>query len=171
MKRAISILLILCPLAFSQTKNPVATVVQQIIPRQSKNLIGAVDLMPGDKFGYKPTPQQVTFGQLVVHIIESNNFLCSKIGDIAAPKIPEPNESDSKEKLSGALRASFDFCNAAVAKLDDSKLGDEVELHGGRRGPRALAVFALTNDWADHYSAAAQYLRLNGLLPPSAQKK
>jgi hypothetical protein len=24
-------------------------------------------------------------------------------------------------------------------------------------------------DWADHYSTAASYLRLNGLLPPSAK--
>jgi hypothetical protein len=31
-------------------------------------------------------------------------------------------------------------------------------------------MFALTNDFADHYSAAAMYLRLNGLLPPTAQE-
>ena len=35
----------------------------------------------------------------------------------------------------------------------------------------AFALIALTNDWADHYSAAAMYLRLNGLLPPTAQPK
>jgi hypothetical protein len=55
--------------------------------------------------------------------------------------------------------------------VDDSKLGDTVELGGGREGPRAFALIALTNDWADHYSAAAMYLRLNGLLPPTAQEK
>jgi hypothetical protein len=32
-------------------------------------------------------------------------------------------------------------------------------------------LIALTpNDWADHYSAAAIYLRLNGVLPPTAKK-
>jgi len=46
-----------------------------------------------------------------------------------------------------------------------------VELFGGLEGPRAFALIALTNDWADHYSAAAMYLRLNGLLPPTAQEK
>jgi hypothetical protein len=55
--------------------------------------------------------------------------------------------------------------------VDDSKLADEVELFGGRKGPRAFAMIALTNDWADHYSSAAMYLRLNGLLPPTAQAK
>jgi hypothetical protein len=46
-----------------------------------------------------------------------------------------------------------------------------VQLFGGREGPRAFALIALTNDWADHYSAAAMYLRLNGLLPPTAREK
>ena len=51
------------------------------------------------------------------------------------------------------------------------KVTDKIELFGGRKGPRAFALIALTNDWADHYSSAAMYLRLNGLLPPTAQPK
>ncbi len=87
-------------------------------------------------------------------------------------KAPVPlKESDSKEKLVTALKASFEFCTTALSKVDDSKLGDEIELFGGRKGPRAFALIALTNDWADHYSSAAMYLRLNGLLPPTAQPK
>ena len=35
----------------------------------------------------------------------------------------------------------------------------------------ARARVLLTNDWADHYSSAAMHLRLNGLLPPTAQPK
>jgi hypothetical protein len=42
-------------------------------------------------------------------------------------------------------------------------------LFGGRTGPRAAAMIALTNDFADHYAMAAIYLRLNGLLPPTAK--
>ena len=59
----------------------------------------------------------------------------------------------------------------ALSKVDDTKLGETVELFGGRQGPRAFALIALTNDWADHYTAAAMYLRLNGLLPPTAREK
>jgi hypothetical protein len=32
-------------------------------------------------------------------------------------------------------------------------------------------MVTLAVDWADHYSTAASYLRLNGILPPSAQPK
>jgi hypothetical protein len=157
---------------YAQDKNPVTSVAREILPRQQKNLVAAVEEMPADKFGYKPTEQQMPFGHLVLHIIGSNNHLCSTIGNVPEVKPEVPlKESDGKDKLVAALKASFDFCATALAKVDDSKLGDEVELFGGRKGPRAFALIALTNDWADHYSSAAMYLRLNGLLPPTAQPK
>jgi uncharacterized damage-inducible protein DinB len=173
MQRTLCILLLLsATVVLAQDKNPVTSVVKEILPRQQKNLVAAVEEMPADKFSYKPTEQQMTFGHLVLHIIESNNYLCSKIGEMPDVQAPVPlKESDGKEKLVAALKASFEFCTTALGKVDDSKLGDEVELFGGHKGPRAFALIALTNDWADHYSSAAMYLRLNGILPPTAQPK
>ena len=152
------------------TKNPVTSAVREILPRQQKNLVEAVDEMPGNKFDFKPTPQQMSFAHLVVHITNSNNYLCAKIGDIAAPKAPESKDSDGKEKLLAGLKSSFDFCTTALEKVDDSKLSDTIQAFGGREASKAWAMLALTNDWADHYGAAAMYLRLNGLLPPTAKK-
>ena len=172
MQRTLCILLLSATAVLAQDKNPVTTVTKEILPRQEKNLVAAVEEMPANKFGYTPTEQQLTFGQLVLHIIGSNNHLCSTIGDIPEVNAPVPlKESDGKDKLVTALKASFEFCTTALSKVDDSKLGDEVEVFGGRKGPRAFALIALTNDWADHYSSAAMYLRLNGLLPPTAQPK
>jgi hypothetical protein len=45
-----------------------------------------------------------------------------------------------------------------------------VTLWGGRQANKAGALIGLSNDWADHYSQAAMYLRLNGMLPPTAKK-
>jgi uncharacterized damage-inducible protein DinB len=173
MKFILSIFLLLAAtVAFAQDKNPVTSAVKEILPRQQKNLVAAVEEMPADKFAYRPTEQQMTFGHLALHIIESNNYLCSKIGDLPEVKAAVPlKESDGKDKLVAALKASFEFCTTALGKVDDSKLSDEVELFGGRKGSRAFALIALTNDWADHYASAAMYLRLNGLLPPTAQPK
>ncbi len=160
----------LCPTLFAQKKNPVTTVIKEILPRQAKNLQAAVETMPADKFSFKPTPAQMTFGHLVAHMIDSNYYLCAKASDIAQPKVDKPKEAD-KDALVAALKASFDFCTTSLAKVDDSKLGDTIQAYGGREVPRAWSLIALTNDWADHYSAAATYLRLNGLLPPTAQPK
>ncbi len=173
MTRLLVIAIALCAVlpAFAQEKNPVTSVVREILPRQEKNLVAAVEEMPADKFSYKPTPQQMSFGKLVLHITESNNYLCAKIGGAAPPKGPELKETDSKDKLVTALKSSFEFCNTALEKMDDSRLGEKIQAFGGREAPLAWALIAVTNDWADHYGAAAIYLRLNGLLPPTAQKK
>jgi hypothetical protein len=173
MKRTLVVFVLLATAtAFAQdNKNPVTSVVKEILPRQQKNLVAAAEEMPADKFGFRPTPAQMTFGNLVLHIIQSNSYLCAKIGEVPEANSPGLKETDGKDKLVAALKASFDFCSTALGKVDDSKLGDTVELIGGREGPRAFALIALTNDWADHYSAAAMYLRLNGLLPPTAQEK
>ena len=173
MRRAIAFLALFAAAAVGftqQTKDPVSSVVKQILPHQEKNLVAAVEEMPADKFGYKPTPQQMTFAHLVLHMTESNNYLCAKAGDIPEPKVQGLRETDGKDDLVAALKASFDFCNTAMLKVTDATLGDSIEVWGGRKATRAFALIALTNDWADHYSAAAMYLRLNGLLPPTAKK-
>jgi hypothetical protein len=152
------------------SKNPVTDAVKEILPRQQKNLIAAVGAMPADKFGYSPTPAQQTFGHLVLHMATSNVELCSKAGNMPPPPLGPPVETD-KNRMVVMLTKSFLFCEAALNRLDDSKLGGPVELWGGKRASVAFALIALTNDWADHYSAAAMYLRLNGVLPPTAQPK
>jgi len=154
----------------AQTKNPVSSALRDILPGRQKNIIAAVEEMPADKFNYKPTPDQMTFGHLATHIIESNNALCSKAAAVPAPKAAEVKESDGKDKLISALKASFDFCSDALAKMDDSKLGETTEGFGGKQVTRAWAAIILGSSWADHYGMAAMYLRLNGLTPPSAKK-
>lgn len=173
MKRSSVFVLVFCALisaAWAQKKNPVTTVIKEILPRQAKNLQAAVETMPAEKFSFRPTEPQMTFGHLVAHMIDSNYYLCAKASDTAQPKIEAAKETD-KDALVAGLKASFDFCTTSLAKVDDSKLGDTIQAYGGREVPRAWSLIALTNDWADHYSAAATYLRLNGLLPPTAQPK
>ena len=83
--------------------------------------------MPADKFNYKPTPEQMTFAHLAAHIANSNNFLCAKAADVPAPKVEEAKDTEGKDKLLAAAKASFDFCSEALGKMDDAKLADSVE--------------------------------------------
>jgi uncharacterized damage-inducible protein DinB len=153
------------------TKDPVATAVRLILQRFQNNTIGAIEAMPADKFSYKPTADQMTFGHLAAHIAESNTLFCSKAADVPAPKVDEPKETDSKDQLVAAVKASYSFCSDALAKMDDSKLGDTVELFPGRQLPRSVAALGIASSMADHYAIASMYLRLNGIVPPSAQPK
>lgn len=179
MKHGMSGVLMLCMYAcagWAQTsaapiKDPVTVSLRTLLARSRTNTLGAIGAMPADKFGYRPTPEQNSFAHLVVHIVGFNNSFCAKAANLAEPKVEEAKETDSKDKLLAAATASYDFCNDALGKMDDSRLGDTIELSGGRQAPRAMAALILASGWADHYSTAAIYLRLNGILPPSAQPK
>ncbi|MGH9700784.1 MAG: DinB family protein [Candidatus Acidiferrales bacterium] len=151
--------------------NPVSNAVRSSLDSRSKDLIAAAEEMPADKYNYRPTPAQMTFGHLVVHMAGSNYFLCSKISGMPAPASEKLSETDAKDKLVSALKSSFDFCTQSMAKVDDSNLGEPLKLWGGHSMSRAAAMIALTDDFYDHYSMAAMYLRLNGMLPPTAKEK
>lgn len=168
-----ALLILVSPCALLAQMNapasPVSDALRASFTRSSKNMVAAAESMPADKYGYKPTPQQMSFAHLVMHIAGSNNLLCSKISGTPAPEEAKLSETDGKDKLVSALRASFDFCSTALAKTDDSNLSESLTLFGGRSFTRAAAMMILSADWADHYSAQAMYLRLNGILPPTAQ--
>jgi hypothetical protein len=158
------------PQASAPEANPVSNTVRKILERESRIMVAAADEMPADKFNFRPTPAQITFGHLVMHMAGSNSALCAAISGTPAPAQEKLDEADPKDKLVAALKSSFDYCTQALSKMDDSNLGEQVKSFGGRTISRAGAMIALTNDFYDHYSAAAMYLRLNGLLPPTAQQ-
>ena len=172
-----ALFLLVAPLAVAQankdaasaTANPMITTVRQMEGRYAKNLTGAADEMPAAKYDYRPTPEQNTFAHLIMHSTEANNALCAAIVGEQPPAV-KVSETDSKEALTKALKDSFTYCEQTLAKADDSSLGQSYTL-GGQTGTRGSALIRLVAGWSDHYSAAAMYLRLNNLLPPSASKK
>ena len=150
-------------------QNPVADGLRNMLPRAEKNTIGAAQEMPADKYGYKPTEAQVPFGHWVSHATGANYLFCSKLTGATAPEAGV-KETDPKDKLVEALKKSFDYCTAQLPKLQDKELGGEITLFGSRKMTKGAAVLELSWDWADHYAQMSNYLRLNGLLPPTAKK-
>jgi uncharacterized damage-inducible protein DinB len=148
--------------------NPVSGFVKAGVARYQKNMVGAAEAMPAEKFSFKPSPEMNSFGHLVIHIAQSNNTFCSKISGQAAPDV-KIAETDPKDKLVAAMKDSFAFCAAALEKVDDSKLGEQFMMFGNRPMSRGGALVALGGSWTDHYATEAIYLRLNGILPPTAQ--
>jgi hypothetical protein len=158
--------------------NPVTTAFRTRTIGLQRNIAQAFDSIPESKFGYKPTPAQLTIGFIAQHVASDNYLFCNAFGDMKA-NLPEKDTStpDSvkakwpKDTLVTKLKASFKFCEDAFAQLDDSKLGDQVTLTFGgnsRQVARVNMVLGHALDVADHYSQLANYMRLNNILPPSA---
>ncbi len=150
-------------------QNPLADAFRANAADEAKNLVAAAEEMPADKYGYKPTPAQMSFGQIVVHLSSGNDALCGALTGVKAPMRSKVAVTDSKDVLVARLKETFDFCHDALAKLTDAGLGTEVPVFG-RKFTRARLELVIVGDWADHYSQVSNYLRINGLLPPTAKR-
>ena len=158
--------------------NPITTVFRTRTMVLQRNLAQAFDSIPEGKFSYKPTPAQLTIGYIAQHLANDNYLFCSNFGDMK-PTRPEKDTStpDSvkatwpKDTLVAKLKESITFCDNAMGQLDDTKLSEMVTMQAGgqsRQIPRINMVLGHAIDLADHYSQLANYMRLNGILPPTA---
>src|SRR5213083_914632 len=103
--------------------NPVSDALRQAEQRFARILVAAAEAMPAEKYNYRPTPAQMSFAQIQVHLAnEGNDQLCSKTAGVPAPQRSAVDSTMTKDQLVARLRETFQFCEQAFAKLDDSKL-------------------------------------------------
>jgi hypothetical protein len=169
--RLICLLSLFAVPTLAQSKDPASDALRQILGGRAKNTIAAFEEMPADKYNFQPTPAQMTFGHLAAHVVESNYYFCANVGNVPEPKVAELKGSEGKDALVAAVKSSFDFCSTAIAKASDSTMGSDITWFDGKPKARAWAFLGLASSLADHYGMAAIYLRLNGLLPPTAKKE
>ncbi|HEU5466319.1 MAG TPA: DinB family protein [Gemmatimonadales bacterium] len=128
-------------------------------------IVAAADDMPANRYAFRPTTAQMSFAEVVVHVLEGNDDIGAVVGDTTAPARPSLTANDGKAALVARLKDTFEFCRRALARINDSRLADPLPDYG----TRAQALFNTINHWSDHYSQMAIYLRLSGVLPPTAR--
>lgn len=153
----------------ASAQSPVADAFRHFEASEAKNLIAAAEEFPANKYSYKPTPAQMSFGDIVAHLSGGNDALCGTIAGTKAPTRAKLAAKPTKAELVARLKETFEFCNTSLASLDDSKLNESMSVFGMTM-TRAGVMTLTTGDWADHYSQSAIYMRLNGMLPPTAKK-
>jgi len=164
--------------AATPSANPITDVFRGRTIGLQRLLAQAFDSIPESKFGYKPTPAQLSIGYVAQHLANDNYVFCDNFGDM---KVSRPAKDTAtpdsvkaqwpKDTLVAKLKESFTFCDNALKQLDDKKLAETITIHfrgQSRQIPRAQMVLNHVADLADHYSQIATYMRLNGMLPPSA---
>ena len=127
--------------------------------------------MPADKYGFKPTDAQQTFGERVVHVAGANVYFLSLLGGTAA-KPAIDTKATGKDAALKALDDSFDYGAAILKEQTDRTLLQSVPSAPKFMGPssRARIVAFLAGHTWDIYGQLAVYLRLNGRVPPASQK-
>ncbi len=136
---------------------------------QKKTMMDIGNAMPEDKFGYKSTPAQRSFGEQIMHVVQVNGVLLKVIGGKAAA--PAAQEAKSKAEILKALNDSYDYGTALLNEQTEMTIAQTVQ--GPRfMGPstRARVFWFLLSHSSDIYGQMAVYLRLNGIVPPASRK-
>ena len=146
------------------------TAVQSVAPlyNQVKDyLIAAAEQMPEEFYGYQPTEEVRTFGQIVGHVANALYMFCGTVsgGEARGPENYE--ERTSKAGLVEAITDSFGKCDAAYA-VDDGVAMEEVEFFGQTGTKLWVLTFNIAHNW-EHYGNLVTYMRANGQVPPSSQ--
>ena len=139
----------------------------------------ALDSIPASLFGYKPTPAQQSIGYVAQHLTEDSYFFCNNFSDRKAQRDPaHTSAADTtrakwpKDSLVAQFKAASAFCDEVSANLDDAQAAAIITVAGPNNTTRQVSrinyLLGHAMDLQDHYSQLANYMRLNGILPPSA---
>ena len=132
------------------------------------NVVRTAEIVPEDKYDFKPTPEVRSFRDQFVHIIEENYFF---MGFVTGQRNQKPaGNLRTKAEIVKALNDSYDYGAKVLAGLNDRTALEMIQ-RGQRQVPRWS--FALGNivDNMDHYGNLVVYMRLNGIVPPSSQPR
>lgn len=142
--------------------------VRSVFDGVRNNLIAAAEQMPEAEYGFKPTPEVRSFGEMIGHVANANFSYCSNALGVENPNAGRDIEQTAdKAGLVQALKDSFAHCDKAYQITDMQAMA----MTEGRM-PRARLWYLVQNTSHDneHYGNIVTYFRLKGMVPPSSQR-
>lgn len=146
--------------------DPAVTSTTVLYERVKGWLLAAAEQAPEALYGYRPTEEVRTFGQILGHVANSSYAFCSAALGEASPNEENLEERTTKPALREALAEAFAYCDRAYATSDESALA-LTTVFGQQRPALYPLVFNTAHDF-EHYGNLVTYLRANGLVPPSS---
>lgn len=131
-----------------------------------KYLLALAEQMPAGDYGFKPNPEEMSFGQQMAHIAGSNAYFFSKLTGEKNP-IPKPANYD-KATVVKMLEDSYDFCIKALGALDMARLHETIDTGEGKMTGAELLILA-TDHTAHHRGQTIVYLRAKNIKPVEYQ--
>ena len=157
------ILLVLCCLvlpaasSFAQStpeKTPdVSTELRNGFNEVNEWVVKAADMVPADKYNYRPVDTVRTFGQLIGHVTDSYNFFCARgAGNKVEWSDAVEKGTTDKDTLLPKLKEAVGKCDAAY----------------GSGSGQFRPLFSNVGHTSLHYGNIITYMRMMGLKPPSS---
>jgi uncharacterized damage-inducible protein DinB len=133
--------------------------------------IDVADAMPAEFYGFKPNPDEMTFGEQMLHIAVSNVYRFQQITGMEPPfpvDLSKPLNPDKANVLK-VLGQSFDYVIEALPRITPEQLQRTWHIRSwkGRNDPDGRAmILNMFVHTAHHRAQCEVYLRAKGIKPP-----
>lgn len=133
--------------------------------------VDVANAMPAELYTFKPNPEEMTFGEQIVHIAGSNVFRFNQISGVKPPfqldfSKPLPSDKENALKL---LQQSFDYVLAVLPQITPGQLRRSWHIPSwkGRNDPDGRAmILNMFVHTAHHRAQCEVYMRAKGIKPP-----
>ena len=138
---------------------------------QKELFVNAADAMPNDKFGFKATPAQRSYGEQIMHVVQANAVGLGMLGG----KTPAPvinMKAATKAEVMTELRQSMDYGESVLKEFTDQQMTQRVvgPRYMGPSASRLRLIYSSLQHTMDIYGQMVVYLRLNGIVPPASRR-
>lgn len=133
--------------------------------------LDVANAMPAEDYGFKPNADEMTFGEQMLHIAESNVYRFREITGIPSPFALDPGKplAPDKANVMKVLAQSFDYVIAALPGITPQQLQHTWHIPSwkGRNDPDGRAmIMNMFVHTAHHRAQCDVYLRAKGIKPP-----
>jgi len=122
--------------------------------------------MPAEFYDFKPSPEQMSFGQQMLHIAGTNIFRFEQLTGIE-PHVARPEKADKATAIL-KLTESFDYVIRVLPKIRPEQLTKmyKVDWRGRPEAAGREMMLGMFVHTAHHRAQCEVYLRLKGIKPP-----
>src|SRR5437899_2099799 len=138
--------------------------------RASTEILDIAEVMPAEKFGYKPTPEIASFGDQLVHVAGiTQRFIDTAKGT----KTEAPHHGAmAKPEVIALLKKTFQSAQDIIMPLIDAQCLEPVKFpFGDRTVTRATFWQGPLYQIRNHHGQLVVYLRMNGIVPPTTARR
>jgi uncharacterized damage-inducible protein DinB len=172
MQRVIFAALFVLPLcSLGAAENPQLTSTRDFYVMVRTNILKSADKLPEGKWGFRPTDEVKSYGEMIAHIADAQFYICGvvKLGD--SDKTSNRNvekTAKSKSEIMKWLNEGFAYCDSAYAELTDASSAAMVNFFGQQRTKLSVLAFN-TAHVNEHYGNLVTYMRMNKITPPTSE--
>jgi len=151
--------------------NPLSTSIKMEYGIAKNAITRSADKVPETDYGFKPTDDVRSFGQLVGHVADAQFSFCSAaLGEKSPATGSFEKTKTSKADLVQALKEAFAYCDKAYDGMTDATAAQMMKFLGREMPKLGVLAFNNMHDY-EHYGNMVTYMRLKNIVPPTSEPR